>query len=136
MHGRFMLRTDVALSAQDWGQLGWLSSPAVTGARQLTVIAASIFPGQGHDFHHHPGQEEVMYIVAGTVEQWLDGDRRMLAAGDCVFIPAGMVHASFNAGSEDAEVIAILGPCVGDIGLAQVDVSGEAPWNALRGATS
>jgi hypothetical protein len=37
-----------------------------------------------------------------------------------------------NVSAEDARVIAILGPCVGEMGAEQVDVSGEAPWNGLR----
>jgi hypothetical protein len=38
----------------------------------------------------------------------------------------------FNIGAEDAKVIAILGPCVGDRGVENIHVSGEAPWNGLR----
>jgi hypothetical protein len=51
---------------------------------------------------------------------------------DCVFMPPRVVHATFNIGTDDARVVAILGPCVGDMGVEQVDVSGEAPWNGLR----
>jgi quercetin dioxygenase-like cupin family protein len=58
--------------------------------------------------------------------------RRVLGPGDSVFMPAGVVHATFNVSVEDARVIAILGPCVGEIGAEQVDVSDEAPWNGLR----
>jgi hypothetical protein len=43
-----------------------------------------------------------------------------------------MVHASFNVGSGDATIVAILGPCVGAVGYEVVDVSGEAPWKGLR----
>jgi len=47
-------------------------------------------------------------------------------------MPTGVMHATFNVSIEDARVIAILGPCVGEIGAEQVDVSDEAPWNGLR----
>ena len=49
-----------------------------------------------------------------------------------VFLPAGMVHASFNVGDTDVHIVAILGPCVGDSGYEVVEVAGEAPWNGLR----
>ena len=52
--------------------------------------------------------------------------------GDCAYIPADVVHASFNVGTTDAKVVAILGPCVGEIGYELVDVAGEAPWRDLR----
>jgi len=52
-----------------------------------------------------------------------------IAAGG---LPAGVVHATFNLGDEDATVLAILGPCVGEMGAENIDVSGEAPWNELR----
>ena len=66
------------------------------------------------------------------VEQGRDRDTRLLGPGDAVFIPAGVVHASFNAGTAEAKLAAILGPCVGDIGYVSVEVAAEAPWNILR----
>ena len=74
----------------------------------------------------------MIVVVAGQVEQWLDRDKRLLGPGDSVFIPAGVVHASFNAGSGEAKLAAILGPCVGDIGYVSVEMGAEAPWNTLR----
>jgi quercetin dioxygenase-like cupin family protein len=133
MRGKFIMSGDADMRVMEWGRLGWLSNPAVTGARQMTVIAGIFSPGYGHTFHYHPDQEEIIYVLAGSLEHWNEQEKRILGAGDCVFIPVGLVHASFNAGTDDAKVLAILGPCVGDMGVEQVDVSGEAPWNTLRG---
>ena len=133
MKGSFAIANEVEPEILDWGQLKWMSHPPSTGARQLTVIDVSLAPGKGHDFHKHPDQEEVLYIVAGTVEHWVDQEKRILGAGDSAFVPADMVHASFNAGDDDARIVAILGPCVGDNGYELVDVAGEAPWSTLRG---
>ena len=116
----------------DWGTLRWLSNPPSTGAGQLTVIDVTLAPGKGHDFHKHPDQEEVLYVVAGRVEQWVDREMRILGPRDSAFLPADMVHASFNVGDTDARIVAILGPCVGEGGYELVDVAGEAPWNTLR----
>ena len=91
-----------------------------------------IFPGKGQSFHYHPDQEEVIYVVAGKLEQWLDREQRVLVPGDAVFIPADMVHALFNAGKGEAKLIAIFGPCVGEAGYETVDVAGEAAWSGLR----
>jgi quercetin dioxygenase-like cupin family protein len=134
MPGKFVIARDVKPEVLDWGQLRWLSNPPTTGARDLTVIHVTLAPGKGHDFHKHPDQEEVIYVVAGQVEQWVDREKRILGPGDSAFLPAGMVHASFNAGGGDANIVAILGPCTGATGYEVVDVSGEAPWNTLRRA--
>jgi quercetin dioxygenase-like cupin family protein len=132
MPGIFVIAKDTKLEINDWGRLGWLSNPPSTGAKQLTVIDVNLDPGKGHDFHKHPDQEEVILVVAGKVEQWVDRERRILGPGDSAFIPGDVVHASFNVGDTPAKIVAILGPCVGPIGYELVDVANEAPWKTLR----
>lgn len=132
MPGKFVLKSGTPPQVLDWGRLGWLSNPPNTGASHLTVIDVTLSLGKGHAFHHHPDQEEVIYVVSGRVEQWVDREKSILGPGDCAFIPAGVVHASFNAGDGEAQVLAILGPCVGDQGYVSVEVAGEEPWKSLR----
>ncbi len=94
-----MIRSDVVPETLDWGQLRWLSNPPTTGAAALTVIDVTLAPGKGHDFHKHPDQEEVLLIVAGSVEQWIErGEAHPRPRRFSAFVPAGVVHASFNAG--------------------------------------
>jgi quercetin dioxygenase-like cupin family protein len=131
MSGKFRMTTE-AHKDDVSGVIRWVCHPASTGARQLTVIDATLAPGGGHAFHKHPHQEEVLYVLAGKVEQWIEREVRVLGFGDAVFLPPGIVHASFNAGDDDVRMIAILGPSVGD-GFEIVDVSSEPPWSGLRG---
>lgn len=133
--GHFLIKDQTTPEVLDWGQLRWLSTPPVTGANQLTVIEVELKPGEGHDFHHHPDQEEVIYIIAGKVEQWVDQEPRQLKSGDSCFIPAGMVHASFSSADMPAKLLAILGPCVGEGGYELVDMADQAPWKDLRKPT-
>jgi quercetin dioxygenase-like cupin family protein len=132
MNGHFIISANVPRQSLDWGTLSWLSHPPATGASQLTVIDVNLDPGQGHNFHKHPDQEEVIFVVSGAVEQWIGEEPRVLGPGDAAFIPANHVHASFTVGQEPAHLLAILGPCVGEIGYELVDVSAGAPWNTLR----
>jgi quercetin dioxygenase-like cupin family protein len=132
MPGKFILKNGVEREELDIARLGWLSNPASTGTKQLTVIEATFFPGKGHSFHYHADQEELIYVVSGTVEHWIEQEKRILGPGDSVFMPPEVVHATFNVGAEDAKIVAILGPCVGDMGVENIDVSGKAPWNGLR----
>lgn len=132
MPGKFVIAKEVEAKTEDWGTLRWLSHPPATGARQLTVIDVGLAPGKGHNFHKHPDQEEVILVVAGKVEQWIDTEKRILGPGDSAFIPANVVHASFNVGDQPAKIIAILGPCIGPMGYELVDVAHDAPWKTLR----
>lgn len=132
MTGTFMMSVNTPAESLHWGKLRWMSSPPATNARDLTVIEVNILPGEGHDFHKHPDQEEVIYVISGKVEQWLDQEKRILGPGDSVFIGADVVHASFNAGDVGAQLLAILGPCVGEAGYEVVEVAHEAPWSSLR----
>ena len=132
MNAKFVPSSAVPRETLDWGVLGSLSRPSVTGARQLTILEVTLTPGQGHAFHKHPDQEEVIVALEGEVEQWLEQEKRILRPGDAAFIGAGVVHASFNPTSAPIKLLAVLGPCVGADGYETVDVSTEAPYNTLR----
>lgn len=132
MSGKFIPSTKTERDQLDWGEIGWLSRPATTQAKELAVLEVTLKPGFGHNFHKHPNQEEVIYVIEGEVEQWLDREKRMLKPGDSVFIGADTVHASFNTGSQPAKLMAILGPCVGEGGYEVVEMGNQAPWNTLR----
>ena len=131
MRSQFRIREKIAPDNAPWGHSRWVSHPASTGATQLATLDAYIAPGQGHDFHKHLTQEEVLCVIEGQIEQWIDREKRILGAGDAIFIAPGTAHATFNVGKSDARVVVIFSPCVGE-GFESVDVSGEAPWQGLR----
>lgn len=46
--------------------------------------------------HSHPG-EEVIYVVEGSLEYQIEGEKPVtLKAGEVLFIPAGVVHSAKN----------------------------------------
>jgi len=132
MNGKFVLSADVEREQLDWGELGWITRPSSVGAKQLTTIEVTMNPGKGHDFHKHPDQEETIYVLSGEIEQWLEQEKRILRAGDTIFIPADIVHASFGCSDQPAKLFVALSPCVGDSGYEVVEVADQAPWNTLR----
>jgi len=132
MSGKFVTSSTIEREKLSWGGFGWLSRPDFTGAKQLTVMDVSLDSGQGHDFHKHPRQEEVILVNAGRIEQWLEGEKQELGPGEAVFIEADTVHASFSVGAEPARMTVMLGPCVGEGGYELVDVAGEEPWSSMR----
>jgi len=132
MKGKFVPSAVVEREQLDWGELGWICRPSITGATAVTVIVVTLNPGGGHDFHKHPDQEEVITVISGEIEQWLEKERRILGPGDSIFIDSDIVHASFNAGDVPAILMVTLGPCVGETGYEMVEVADQAPWNSLR----
>ena len=132
MDKKFILVNEAEQDQLDWGVINWLSRPQTTEAAHLAVLEVTVMPGHGHDFHKHPGQEEVIYILEGQAEQWVGEEKRILSKGDSVFIGADVVHATFNVSDKPFKTLAILGPCIGEEGYGVVDVSQEAPWNNLR----
>jgi len=106
MPNKFVIAKEIEVTVDDFGTSSRLSDP-----------------GKGHNFRKHPDQEEVVIVIAGKVEQWVDREKRILGPGDSAFIPADVVHASFNVGDQAAKIIAILGPCVGPVGYEVVDTA-------------
>jgi quercetin dioxygenase-like cupin family protein len=132
MTGKFVLGSELERVLLDWGEQGWFSKPDTTGAEKLVVVEVEIFPGFGHAFHRHPNQEEVIFVLKGEVEQWLETEKRTLKEGDSVFIPMDVVHATFNVSDQPVKALAILGPSVGEEGYEVVEVFDQEPWNQLR----
>ncbi|MEM7371115.1 MAG: cupin domain-containing protein [Bacteroidota bacterium] len=132
MKGHFLQGKNLPVEQLGWGSNTWHSNPSLTQARKLAVVEVNLQPGGGHHFHHHPNQEEVIYVIEGEIEQWVEQESRILGKGDSAFIPAGMVHASFNVSNQDAKFMAILGPCIGDAGYEIEEVHESEPWKSLK----
>ena len=49
--------------------------------------------------------EEVAYVLSGSGELRLDGDSVPFAAGQGLFVPAGVWHAVANTGQEDVVMV-------------------------------
>lgn len=74
--------------------------------REAVQVRVDLAPGVAFGRHTHPG-EEIIYVLAGTMEYDVDGKPPVtLKAGDVLFIPAGTVHAAKNAGSGTASELA------------------------------
>jgi quercetin dioxygenase-like cupin family protein len=128
----FVKLHDVEQERFGWGTIGWRCRPENTGARRLVVMDVTLEPGEGHAFHRHDGQEEVIVVQHGTITQYLECESTTLAPGDSVYIDEGVVHASYNDGVETAHLQVVIAPAIGEEGYGIVDVSGEEPWASVR----
>jgi quercetin dioxygenase-like cupin family protein len=78
---------------------------SITG-RQVVQTRVDFAPGAEAPRHRHPG-EEIVYVLAGTLEYRLDGQATsVLKTGDVLFIPSGTIHSVTNVGLETASELA------------------------------
>lgn len=68
--------------------------------------AEGIFPPGGFAGvqHVHPHQDEHFEVLAGRAEFRVDGESRVLAAGETIDVPAGTSHTFSNAGDDEMRV--------------------------------
>ena len=78
---RFVMQADVDQEEFDWGTIGWRCRPANTGAKSLVVMDVTLEPGEGHAFHRHDGQEEMIIVKQGSITQFLERESATLRAG-------------------------------------------------------
>jgi quercetin dioxygenase-like cupin family protein len=136
MPHRFVSNSDAIREANAWADMEWLCRPDIVDADKLLLVRVTMPPHHCHPFHSHPHREEVIYVISGQAEQWVDQAHQTLTTGETAHIPAGMVHATYNPYDTPLVFLAILSPARLPDDLAAVtdpqDVSTEPPWSTLR----
>lgn len=68
----------------------------------LTTFAQATFkPGQSVETHKHDTMFEVFYVQEGRAEFIVEGEKVLVAAGDCITINPGEKHSQKNPYSKD-----------------------------------
>jgi oxalate decarboxylase/phosphoglucose isomerase-like protein (cupin superfamily) len=103
----------------DWGTIKWLVTPNLDPGIGLTTGEVVIYPGQGHDPHVHPGEEEVIYVVSGEGSQTVgDGAEAFpIREGDAVYIPRNTLHSTYNTGWRPLRLVVVYTPGGAETGL-------------------
>src|SRR5262245_44885463 len=89
------------------GVLTRMHISAVTGAVQLCIFEQWCDPGRGAPTHLH-AVEEVLTVLEGQAEFWIEDERAQLAAGQSIIAPAGRKHGFRNTGKDVLHVRATL----------------------------
>lgn len=109
----------------------WHYHPEIIKDAESYMVKVVVPEGDGHNFHRHPKMHEILYILKGKAEQWIEDEMQILEVGDSVYIDADVVHATFNAGKGELEFLAVLSPPKGwEAGT--LDVSQEEPYVNYR----
>jgi len=84
-------------------------SGAGVGMFELTVPAGARVPPA----HSHSGNEEIVYVLEGTLRYSVDDEVRDLKPGERMYTPRGSVHAFNNPFDRLARALIILTPDIG-----------------------
>ncbi len=67
---------------------------------QLWSEIACYEPGQSTVMHHHPHEEEAIYVLEGTATMSVGGEEHAVPAGSIIQFPADVPHDVRNLGTE------------------------------------
>jgi len=127
---RFVTSREAVVEELPWGPHEWLARAGLTGSRLLQLVRVTMPAGEAHRFHRHPAMEELLYVLAGRLEQWVGREKRVLGPGELAHVPMDEVHGSYNVFEHTAVFLAVLSPAVFE-GPALIDVSMDEPWRSL-----
>ena len=109
----------------------WYFNEEISEHAGIYMVRAVFPKGGRHDFHRHPKMSEIIYVLKGTAEQWVEDEKQILKPNDSVYIHQNVVHATFNIGDEPLEILAILSPSDGwEAGT--VDEFENTPYSKYR----
>ena len=126
-----MSPNDTEVERLDGKTHDWYFKDGLGDSESLVLVRARIENGAGHPFHSHPEMDEIIYVLEGSMEQWLERERRIVGPGESVYIPRGVIHGCYNVSAGDCVFLAILTPSRIQ-GPFSVDFSEEEPWRSLR----
>jgi quercetin dioxygenase-like cupin family protein len=96
------------------GQLGirYLIDGSEKGS--MGIFELSVPPGSNvPPPHSHSDNEEIVYVLEGTLRYSVGSDTRDLVSGESMHTPRGTVHAFSNPGNLVARALIILSPDIG-----------------------
>ncbi len=77
------------------------------GADALTVFQLDVPPGGAIPLHVHPGHEEAMLVLEGTLEALVGDQVEQVGPGDTILAPSDAKHSLTNKSDKPARFIAI-----------------------------
>ena len=95
-------------------------------ASNFAMGNVTLEPNGGQVPWHNQEQEEIYFIVEGTAEMGLGDERRIVTAGQAVYIPPTVFHQLTNVGDTPCRMIYCYGPA-GDVAHWRQELDGTLP---------
>lgn len=95
-------------------------------AKNFCMGFVTLEPNGGQVPWHNQEQEEVYFLLEGEAEMCLGKERRIIRAGQAVYIPCKEFHQITNIGKTPAKMIYCYGPA-GDVAHWRQELDGTLP---------
>jgi mannose-6-phosphate isomerase-like protein (cupin superfamily) len=95
-------------------------------AKNFCIGFVTLEPNGGQVPWHNQEQEEIYFILEGSGEACLGGERRIIEAGQAMYIPPGVFHQLTNPGGKPLKMIYCYGPA-GDVAHWRQELEGTLP---------
>jgi mannose-6-phosphate isomerase-like protein (cupin superfamily) len=95
-------------------------------ARNFSLGHVVLEPDGGQVPWHNQDQEEIYFILEGTGEMCLGGEKTIVRAGQAVYIPSQVFHQLTNTGATPMRMLYCYGPS-GDVAHWRQELEGTLP---------
>jgi mannose-6-phosphate isomerase-like protein (cupin superfamily) len=106
-----------------------MRASAINGSAQLCIFEQWCDPGHGAPTHVH-ASEEVLHVLKGSADVWIDDSHLTLTDGQSTIVPAGRRHGFSNSGGG---VLHIMSTLASPVFEAAYDDKRETPRRWLPG---
>jgi mannose-6-phosphate isomerase-like protein (cupin superfamily) len=86
------LRTQAPFTTKDGSTIRSILDRTNAPAQNQSLAEAQVPTGRATQRHYHKLSEEFYFILEGSGEMEIDGDKRVVGPGDAVLIPPGAWH--------------------------------------------
>ena len=98
-------------AAYDWrGARVVIKASSKDTSGQLGVMESTYPPGLSVPSHHHAGEDEMLYVLAGEMQGFCDDSHWTATAGSFVFVPRDRPHGFVVTSDVPARALVIVGP--------------------------
>lgn len=113
MKGKFSSLKDVLVKELEGRRMYMLITPETVKSDNISMVLIKVKQGQTvRPCHSHPTSEEIIYIIQGEGEAWIDGEISVFKVGTAIVFPRGTKHMIRNIGNSELEVLCVFSPPV------------------------
>ncbi len=104
------IRDVPSFTTKDGSEIRELLAHRNSAIRQQSLAEARLPPGGSTTPHRHLRTEEIYYVLAGTAEMQVDGERRCVGPGDAIAILPQQWHQITNTGDSVLKFLCCCAP--------------------------
>lgn len=111
----------MSIQKTEWGQVEWLHIADKSNPLQaMEVGITTVCPGKRIPQHIHYGHEQVLYVLNGQGDYYINGEKKEYKAGMHFYIPADSSHETIPTGDTPTNELTISNPVFMSMDITEV----------------